>query len=73
MLSLFDDCAVLHHAYDVGVLHGRKPVCDDERGAAAREGRERFLNELFAFVVERARRLVEQKDGRVFQDRAGER
>ena len=46
---------------------------DDERGAVARERGKRLLHQPLAFVIERARGLVEQQDRRVLEDRPGER
>ena len=40
---------------------------DDQRGAIAREPVQGFLNRSFAFIVERAGRLVENQDWRIFQ------
>ncbi len=55
------------------MLHGREPVRDDERGAAAGERFERLLHQALARRVERARRLVEQQDRPVGEQRARNR
>ena len=68
-----DDRAFLHHADEVGVLHRRQPVRDDEGGAVLGELRQAPLHQPLRFGVERARRLVEQQDRRVLEDRARER
>ena len=46
---------------------------DDDRRPADLEPVERVLDERLGFVVERARRLVEEQDRRVLQDRPGDR
>ena len=56
-----------------GIEHRRQPVGDDERGAAARQPVEGAADRRLALGVERRGRLVEQEDGRVAQDGAGDR
>ena len=53
--------------------HGREPVRDDDRRAVLHQPLERLLHQPLALGVERARRLVEQQDRRVAQDRARDR
>ena len=68
----FADGAVAKHDDDIGVADGGEPVRDDEAGAALHQFLERLLHEPFAFGVERAGRLVEDQDGRVLEQRAGD-
>src|SRR5262249_17437894 len=58
---------------DVRVLDGREPVGDHEAGAAAHHGRERFLELFLGAGVDARGRLVEDEDGPVGQDDAGDR
>ena len=44
----------------------------DQRGAVGGELFQRFLNERFAFRIERAGRLIEQQDRRIAQNGAGD-
>ncbi len=69
MAAALDDLAMVEHQDLVGVHHRRKPVRDDERRAAARDLVERALDLALGAGVERRRRLVEQQDRRVLQDR----
>ncbi len=68
-----DDAAVSHHDDAVGFQHGREPVRDDDRRAVLHEPLERLLHEQLVVRVERARRLVEQQDRRVLENRARDR
>jgi len=68
----FDDLAIDQNQDFVGVDHGGEAVGDDERGAVAGDVFQRLLDFAFGVGVEGGGRLVEQKDGRVFQDRAGD-
>ena len=73
MAAGLDDAAVVEHDDLVGVAHGREPVRDRDRRPALREPVERLLHEPLGLGVERARRLVEDEDRRVAQDRARDR
>src|ERR1043166_2851292 len=53
--------------------HKRQPVTDDDDRAAVRDSAEMLLEDRFALGIERARRLVEDKDRRVVNQRAGNR
>ena len=68
-----DDAAVIHDDDTVGLLHGGQPVRDDDRRALRHELFERLLHEQLALRVERARRLVEQQDRRILENRARDR
>ena len=56
----------------VGALHGGQPVGDDDRRPAAHRRFQRCLHDPLAFGVETAGRFVEQQQGRVLEDRAGD-
>ncbi|MGF6674388.1 hypothetical protein OKW44_002240 [Paraburkholderia sp. WSM4174] len=71
--ALRDDAALLQHDNAVRLLYGREAVRDDQRGAVLRGIVQRLLYEAFAGSVERAGGLVQQQDGRILQDRAGDR
>jgi hypothetical protein len=71
--ALLGDAAVLDHDDPVGVAHGREAMRDDERGPAAEDATQRVLDEDLGSRVHRGRGLVEDQDGRVGEDGAGER
>src|SRR5262249_48690129 len=71
--AVLDDAAVVEHDDLVGVAHGREPVGDRDRRSALGETVERLLHEPLGLGVERARRLVEDEDRRVPQDRPRDR
>ena len=73
MRALLDDRAVLEHDDQVGVADGREAVGDDERGAAVEQAAQRALDPPLGADVDRARRLVEDQDPRVGEQRAAER
>ena len=68
--AVLDDAAVLERDDAVGLAHGRQPVRDDEDGAARRDALHVVLDDALALVVERARRLVEDQDARIADQRA---
>src|SRR6185295_5822706 len=70
--AALDDLSSFEDEDLVGAADGREAVGDDERSAAAAEGAEAVLDLGFALAVEARRRLVEDQDGRVGQDRAGD-
>ena len=67
-----DNAPGLHHQDTVGPAHRGQAMRHHQRGAAARGGRQGLLHRLFALGIERAGRLIEQQDGRVAQDGAGD-
>ena len=73
MRALLDDPAVLEHDDQVGVADRREAVGDDERGAAVQQAAQRALDLALGADVDRARRLVEDQDARVGEQRARER
>jgi len=54
----------------IGIADGREPVGDCDRRAALGEALERGLDRSLGLRVERRRRLVEDEDGRVAENRA---
>ena len=58
----FDDHAVLDHQDAIRVHDRRKPMRDDESGAALAQFRQRLLDVPFGFRIERCGRFVEQDD-----------
>ena len=70
---LLDDLAVLEDDDQIGIADRRQPVGDDERGAAVQEPPQRTLDLALGADVDRARRLVEDQDARIGEERAGER
>ncbi len=71
--AAFNDAAMVHHQHLVGMLDGRQPVRDDQRGAFGHQALQRVLHQALGFVVQRRSGFVEDKDRGVAQDRAGDR
>ena len=67
------DPAALERDDRVGAADGRQPVRDHERRPVAHQVGERILHQPLRFRVERRRRLVEDQDRRVLQQRARDR
>ena len=72
MRALFDNPAFIHHDDAVSLANGCQAVGDDDRGAAFHQMLKRILDQLLAFCVESAGRLVEQKDRGIAQQGAGD-
>src|SRR5579862_1870958 len=66
------DAALFKHSDASGAADGREPMGDDDDGAAAHQVAEGYLHERFAFGVECGGGFVEDEDGRVFEDGAGD-
>ena len=73
MRALLDDAAVLEHDDQVGIADRREPVRDDERGSVLEQQMQRLLDLSLGADVDRRRRLVEDQDPRVGEQRARER
>src|SRR4051795_2561562 len=71
--ALLDDPAVLQDDDQVGVADRREPVGDDEGRAAVQKPPQRALDLSFRADVDGARRLVEDQDLRVREQRPRER
>ena len=67
------DAAAVEHDDLVGVADGREPVGDRDRRPALGQPLERLLDGALGLRVERGRRLVEDEDRRVAQDRPRDR
>ena len=66
------DAAVFEHDGAGGAANGGEPVRDDDDGATLHEVAERDLDERFALGVESGGGFVEDEDGGVLQDGAGD-
>ena len=55
-----------------GLADGRQPVRDDHDGPALHDPAHVVLHDPFAFIVQRARRLVEDQDARIRGEGAGD-
>src|SRR5690348_9794803 len=73
MRPALDDLAVLEHDDHVGVADRRESVGDDERRASLEERAQGGLDLPLGADVHRARRLVEDEDPRVGEQRTRER
>src|SRR6516164_9371215 len=71
--TLFNDPAVVKDDDAVGEAHGRKTMRNNEGGPSGRSAAESFHHNLFCHGVEAAGRLVKYKNGRITQDRPGDR
>lgn len=72
MTPLLQQLALAQHKNDIRVLHRRQPMRDDNHRPALSGPLKGRLDELLALRVERAGGLVEQKDVRVAEERAGD-
>ena len=71
MRAALGDAPVVHHEYLVGVLDGRQTVGNGDDGLAARQLGDRLLDKVLILRVDAGGRLVEDDDGRVLQNGAG--
>ena len=69
--SLLDNPSTVHHHDDVGVLDGGKTMRNAQRGAPIHQGFQGILHQPLALGVEGAGGFVQDQNGRVLQDRAG--
>ena len=67
-----DDLSLLQDHDPVGAAHRRETMGDDEGRSAFGETLDRFQKQTFRSRVESARRFVQEQDGRVLQERAGD-
>ena len=70
--AVADNAAVIEYENAVGDAYGAEAVGDNERGSAFHERRQCFLDGSLAFRVERARRLIEDEDGRILEKSPGD-
>ncbi len=68
MTALLGDAPALHHQNAVGIDDGCEAMRDHQRGAALRKLGQRLLDGAFGFRIERRRRFIEDKDGRVLRN-----
>src|SRR5499426_1864144 len=73
MGAVLDQAAALERDDAIRRPHGRKPVRDDENRPPLRDLFHVLLNDTLALIVEGARRLVEDQNARVGNERAGNR
>ena len=69
----FSDVAVLQHHDLVGICDGAHAVGDDDYGLALDKLRNALLNLGFVFDIEACGRFVQEYDGGIFQEGAGDR
>src|SRR5436189_3311693 len=73
VFSRLDDLAAIEDDDLVRAADRRETMCDDERRAAAHQVVERLLHEPLGLRVECGRRLVEDQDRRILEQRARDR
>ena len=64
------NAVILHHEDLVGISNGCQAMGDRDDRLAARQLGDRLLNGVLVFGVDARRHLVEDDNGRIFQDRA---
>ncbi len=72
MRSHLGDSPLIEHDNLVGATDGRKTVSDDDDGAMLHQILKRFLDQLLRLRIEMRRRLVQNQNGGVFQQSAGD-
>ncbi len=72
MGALLDDLPMLHDEDSIGIDDGAEAVGDDETRAVFQQFLERLLNDELAIRINRGGGLVEDENGGISQDRAGE-
>ncbi len=73
MGAVFDKAAAVDGDDAVAAADGREPVRDDEHRSPAADLLHALLDDALALVIERARRLVENEDARIGDERARDR
>src|SRR5260221_7187266 len=71
--AVFDKAAAVDGDDAVAAADGREPVRDDEHRSPAADLLHALLDDALALVIERARRLVENEDARIGDERARDR
>ena len=71
-VPVFADAALVEHHDLVGAADGGKPVGDHDDGAMFHQVGQRLLYQHFALGVQMAGGFVENQDGRVLEQRAGD-
>ena len=70
--AVLHEAALLQHEDAIEAAHRGQAVRDGDDGAAVHEAAERLADQLLRFAVERRGRLIEQQQGRVLQEGAGD-
>ena len=65
MRAALYDSAVFEHHNHVGILYGRKPVCDNENRSALHKSVRTLLNEKFGSGIDRRGCFVHYHNGRI--------
>jgi hypothetical protein len=65
--AALDNSPLIEHQHQIGIVHGRETVGNDETGAPAQQATQRLLDQLFGARIDAAGRLVENEDARVCQ------
>src|SRR5260221_8454963 len=71
--AVFDKAAAVDGDDAVAAADGREPMRDDEHRSPPRNLLHALLDDALALVIERARRLVENEDARIGDERARDR
>ena len=71
MRAVLDQTAAIERNDAIRCPYGRKPVRDDENRPPLGDLLHVLLNDALAFIVEGARRLIEDQNARVGDERAG--
>jgi hypothetical protein len=70
--TLLDDTTFVQHDDIVGILHRVESMGDDDQCLVGRQRVERLLYQPLIFRVNAGGRFVQQDDGRIFKDGAGD-
>ncbi|KAG1430593.1 hypothetical protein G6F57_023008 [Rhizopus arrhizus] len=73
MRAGFHDTALVQHQAAIGADHAGQPVSQDQRRAARHQAVQRLLDQRLVFGIYRRQRFVQDQDGRIAQQRAGNR
>ena len=72
MGAVGEDAALVEDVDDVGLDDGAEAVGDDDGGAVGTKFRQRGLNEMLGFHIDSGGGFIEEQDGSVFEEGAGE-
>src|SRR6266849_7032551 len=70
--AVFDDAPTLDGDNAIGAANGRKSVGDDEHGSALADPPHVVLDDALALVIECARRLIEDQNSRIHDQRTSD-
>ena len=68
-----DDAPTINHQNVVGICEHRQPVRDDDDGPALGDAAQFAPDNHFALQIEGARRLIEDQNARIDDERSGNR